>query len=78
MKLSLSTRVAESFTNKEKTSLTITELITLAQLHGYEATCMRASQVGVHSSFERVQQISHQIQGTALNVSMVRATSRCR
>jgi len=34
MKLSLSTRVAESFTNKEKASLTITELITLAQLHG--------------------------------------------
>ena len=71
MKLSLSTRVAESFTNKEKASLTITELIALAQLHGYEAICMRASQVGVHSSLERVRQISHQIQGAALNVSMV-------
>ena len=37
MKLSLSVRVAESFMDKEKATLTIDELITLAKNNGYEA-----------------------------------------
>ena len=47
MKLSLSVRVAEAFDNKEKSSMTIEELINLANGVGYAALCMRASQVGI-------------------------------
>ena len=49
MKLSMSVRVAESFSNKKESSLTIDELIALATAHGYEALCMRASTAGTHS-----------------------------
>ena len=48
MKLSLSARVAESFSNKEEASLNLEQLIDLARNHGYRALCMRASQAGIH------------------------------
>ncbi len=71
MKLSLSARVAESFSDKEKASLTVDELIALANTHGYQAICMRASQVGVHSPPQLAPEISRKIHEAGLRVSMV-------
>ena len=71
MKLSLSARVAESFSNKEEASLNLEQLIDLARNHGYRALCMRASQAGVHSPPEQVARMSRQIGEAGLKVSMV-------
>ena len=49
-RLSLSCRIAEGFLSKEEATLTLAELADLAASSGYEAICMRASQVGIHSS----------------------------
>ena len=54
MELSLSVRIAEEFLSKEKASIPLDELACLAKRCGYGALCMRASQVGVHSSPETV------------------------
>ena len=71
MKLSLSARVAESFSNKEEASLNLAQLIDLARNHGYRALCMRASQAGVHSPPEQVNRMSRRIGQAGLQVSMV-------
>jgi len=71
MKMSLSVRVAEAFHNKEQSTKTIDELIALARSAGYEALCMRASQVGVHSPAERVKEVSGKIKAAGLAVSMI-------
>ena len=71
MKLSLSARVAESFSNKEEASLNLAELIDLARNHGYRALCMRASQAGIHSPPEQVADMSRRIGEAGLQVSMV-------
>lgn len=71
MKLSLSVRVAEDFSNKEKTTLSIDQLIALAKKGGYAALCMRASQAGVQSPPERIKEISGKIRDAGLTVSMV-------
>ena len=71
MKLSLSARVAESFSNKEEASLNLAQLIDLARNHGYRALCMRASQAGVHSPPEQVAHMSRRIREAGLHVSMV-------
>ena len=71
MKLSLSARVAESFSNKEEASLNLAQLIDLARNHGYRALCMRASQAGTHSPREQVNRMSRQIGEAGLTVSMV-------
>lgn len=69
--LSLSVRVAESFENKEKSSMTIDQLIDLARSNGYSALCMRASQAGVHTPREKVAGIAERIRAAGLTVSMV-------
>ena len=71
MKLSLSVRVAEAFGSKEKSSMTLDELIRMAVNHGYEALCMRASQAGVQTPAETVREMSHKIREAGLVVSMV-------
>ena len=71
MKLSLSVRVAESFHNKEKSEMTLDELIALAKSTDYQAMCMRASQVGVHTPKERIKEAAEKIGGSGLAVSMV-------
>lgn len=71
MRLSLSVRVAESFENKEKSSMTIEQLIALARAHGYEALCMRASQAGIQTPKAQVEEIARKIRAAGLRVSMV-------
>lgn len=70
-KLSLSVRVAESFENKEKATLTIDQLIALAKKYGYRALCMRASQCGVQSPRDLVLAMKRKIDAAGLTVSMV-------
>ena len=53
MKLSLSVRVAETASKRDATH-TFAQLTELAAGLGYEAVCMRASQVGIHSPLEEI------------------------
>ena len=71
MKLSMSVRVAESFSNKKESSMTIDELIGVAKRNGYQALCMRASTAGIHSSKELVEEYAAKIRDGGLVVSMV-------
>ena len=71
MKLSMSVRVAEKFDNKRESSLTIDQLIKLAQENGYQALCMRASQAGTHTDREVVKEIAESIHDAGMVVSMV-------
>ncbi len=71
MKLSLSVRVAESFSDKTRATMGLEDLARLAKKVGYEALCMRASQVGVHSPMERVLEMRRALEGLGLAVSMV-------
>lgn len=71
MMLSLSVRVAEAFHSKEKASMSLEKLAALAADCGYSALCMRASQVGVHSSTEAVKQAASVLREHRLGVTMV-------
>ncbi len=71
MKLSMSVRVAESFSNKKESSMTIDELIDVAKSNGYQALCMRASTAGTHSPKEQVAEYAEKIHAAGLAVSMV-------
>ncbi len=71
MKLSLSTRIAESFSDKEKAAVPFEEFSQLAKDNGYHAICMRASVAGIQSPKERVVEIHHIINRLDLTVSMV-------
>lgn len=71
MKLSMSVRVAESFSNKKESSMTIDELIDTAKSNGYSALCMRASTAGTHSPKETVSEYAAKIRSAGLAVSMV-------
>ena len=54
IKLSLSVRVAEKFLAKREASMALRELSELAVAEGYDALCMRASQLGIDSSADLV------------------------
>ena len=71
MKLSLSVRVAEKFHAKREASMALEGLADLALEHGYKAVCMRASQLGVHTSLEEVDRQQRQLRQRGLAVSMV-------
>lgn len=69
--LSLSCRIAEGFLSKEEAILTLPQLADLAVAAGYDAICMRASQVGIHTDADVVQQAAEIVHGRGLGVSMV-------
>ena len=71
MKLSLSVRVAESFSDKTRATLSLERLADLAVEHGYAALCMRASQVGIHAPADLARAAAEQIRRRGLAVSMV-------
>ena len=70
MKLSLSVRVAETASKRDATH-TFEQLTELAAGLGYEAVCMRASQVGIHSPLEQITAARKQAALLNLKVSMV-------
>ena len=71
MKLSVSTRIAEGFLSKEEATLTLEQLSILAAESGYDAICMRASQVGIHSGSSKVAEARTVLDAHDLQVSMV-------
>ena len=71
MLLSLSVRIAEEFHSKEEASMPLGDLVPMAKRCGYDAICMRASQVGVHSLPEAVDEAVDCLAETGLAVSMV-------
>ncbi len=73
MKLSLSVRVAESFNNKRESAIPLEELARIAADAGYEALCMRASVVGVHSPVGTAERVKGTVSEQGLTISMVTA-----
>lgn len=71
MKLSLSIRVAESFSNKRHLDIPAPDLAKIAKEAGYHAVCMRASGVGLHSPKEQVSSVRNLLDELGLEVSMV-------
>ena len=71
VKLSLSVRVAEEFFNKEKSTMTLDQLIALARKYRFDALCMRASQVGVQTKPDVLKEAKRKISAADLKVSMV-------
>ena len=71
MKLSLSVRVAESFFNKKDLDISLPEISIIAKEAGYDALCMRASGVGIHSPKENVVEARKLLDDLGLEVSMV-------
>ncbi len=71
MKLSLSVRIAESFSDKTRVTMSLDELVELARSLGFEALCMRASLAGVHTSREELEAMASKIRAAGLAVSMV-------
>ena len=71
MKLSLSVRIAESFFDKAKTTMSIEELAHLGKENGYHAICMRASVAGIQTPKEQVAEIQQTLDAMGLKISMV-------
>ena len=71
MRLSLSVRVAESFSNKRVRTLELPELAQIAKDAGYEALCMRASVVGIHNADGEAARVRSTLDRVGLEVSMV-------
>jgi sugar phosphate isomerase/epimerase len=71
VKLSLSTRVAESFRDKRDAAVELEDLAQIAEREGYYAICMRASQVGVDDSREKIRSAGATLAENNLAVSMV-------
>jgi len=71
VKLSLSTRVAESFGDKREATVELEDLAQIAAGEGYYALCMRASQVGVDDSRQRLRTARTTLESRDLSGSMV-------
>ena len=71
MKLSLSVRVAESFRDKRVATMALEELASLAAECGYDAVCLRASQVGIDSTKEEIRAAAGTLDHHQLAASMV-------
>jgi sugar phosphate isomerase/epimerase len=73
VRLSLSVRVAESFSNKRVGAIPLQELAPLARNAGYEALCMRASVCGVQHDRDEVATVRAHATAHDLAISMVTA-----
>jgi len=71
MKLSLSVRVGEKYTDKRDAAIPLDELADIAVASGYHAIYMRASQIGIHSPREDVVSKARLLRERGLSVSMV-------
>ena len=71
MKLSVSCRIAEGFLSKEEAIMSFPELGALATDAGYDALCMRASQIGVHSADEDIANARKCLDARGLGVTMI-------
>ena len=71
MKLSLSVRVGEKYTDKRKAAISLTGLSDIALAGGYHALCMRASQLGIHTPRDELALQARLLCERNISVSMV-------
>ncbi|MFN0164174.1 MAG: sugar phosphate isomerase/epimerase family protein [Burkholderiales bacterium] len=71
MKLSLSARVGEKFSNKREAAMSFEQFADIAVLSGYHAVCMRASLLGIHTPSVEVAAKAKVLRDKGLAVSMV-------
>lgn len=71
MKLSLSTRIAESSSAKDRAEMAIEALAPAAKTVGFAGLSMRASQLSIGSPGERVDEVARLLDAQGLAVSMV-------
>lgn len=71
MKLSLSVRVGEKYTDKRQAAVPLHDLADIACNSGYHALCMRASQIGIHTPRDEVASQARFLRDRNLRVSMV-------
>jgi sugar phosphate isomerase/epimerase len=71
MKLSLSVRVGEKYTNKREAAVSLSELADIALASGYHALCMRASQIGIQTPRDEVAAHARMLRERNLRVSMI-------
>ncbi len=71
MKLSLSTRIAERFSDKKKSTIRFEDFARLTQENNYHAICMRASVAGIQTSRQRVAEVRKIVDNLGLKISMV-------
>lgn len=71
MQLSLSCRIAEGFLSKEEALMPLGNLCDMAIRAGFEAICMRPSQLSIHSSREEVAIAAKTIRSRGLGVTMI-------
>ena len=69
--LSLSVRIAEGFLSKEEAILSLEDVAQLSKEAGYDALCMRASQIGVQSPRSEVTAASQWLRSEDIPVTMV-------
>lgn len=70
-RLALSVRIAEGFLSKEEAMLDLTEVASLACSAGYDAICMRASQIGIQSTEKNIEEARRILKESQLPVSML-------
>ena len=71
MKLSLSVRIAENYSDKKKSVLSLKEICENAKLSNYQGICMRPSQVGIENSKEEILEAYQIVTSNNLTVSMI-------
>lgn len=71
MKLSLSVRVGEKYTDKRQAAIPLNELADIAVDTGYHALCMRASQIGIHTPRDEIAAQAFLLRKRNLRVSMI-------
>lgn len=71
MKLSLSCRIAEGFLSKEEARMPLEQFCDLAAAAGYDAICMRPSQLSIHSSEDAIAAACETIGRRNLGVAMI-------
>jgi sugar phosphate isomerase/epimerase len=71
MKLSLSVRVGEKYTDKRQAAVPLSELADIAVASGYHALCMRASQIGIRTPRDEVAAHARLLRQRNLSVSMI-------
>ena len=71
MQLSVSCRIAEGFLSKEEACMSFEALADLAVAAGFNAICMRASQIGIHSVPEDVRAARRILDERNLGVTMI-------
>lgn len=70
MKLSLSVRISEKYHSKRESSMSLHELSGIANTEGYSALCMRASQLGIQTPVNQIEEERKHLTEVSVQISM--------